>query len=259
MSLTEVQRTFWSIATREGGSASLRPDEIFVGTLALDARSRMEIYADMFVRRQIDALREDFPKLAALMDDDVFYDFGEDYVRAHPSVHHSLSKLGQHVATFLTKRPGSRSDLADMAALEWARAEVFEEAAVPTASPEILRSLAGDDFAGRCLAVVPALRLLRLEHNVLVPWRQIEEGRSPGDPRPGRRFAVVWRKGFDVFHVPVDPDEARALERAMAGEPLGEICQAFEDRPDAIEAAFRSVGSWFAEGWIAESSTEEGA
>ncbi len=43
-----------------------------------------------------------------------------------------------------------------------------------------------------------------------------------------------------------------ALERVMAGKPLGEVCEAFEDRADAVEAAFRAVGSWFTEGWIAE-------
>ena len=63
---------------------------------------------------------------------------------------------------------------------------------------------------------------------------------------------AVWRKGYDVFHIRLEADEARALRGLQAGEPLGVVCEAFSDRPDAVDAAFRAVTSWFVEGWIRE-------
>jgi hypothetical protein len=252
MTLAEVQDLFWSLAAREDGGRTPDPGETFVGTPALDAAGRMDIYANMFVWRQIDALREDFPKLVALMGDEAFYALGDAYVRGHPSEHYSLSKFGRHLAAFLQESPLGRPDLSDMAALEWARAEVFEEAAVPVASPEWLRRLARADFTNRRLVVVPALRLLRLQHDVLDTWRAIEDGAAIPAPRRSATFAAVWRKEFDIFHVRLEPEEAGALERAMAGEAMGAVCAAFGSRPDAVEAAVRAVGSWFAEGWIAQ-------
>ena len=50
--------------------------------------------------------------------------------------------------------------------------------------------------------------------------------------------------------LPIDQDEARALALAQSGAPLGAVCEAFVERPDAVEAAFRAISSWFAEGWV---------
>jgi hypothetical protein len=251
MRLADLQELFWATARREDAAPEGELSRAFVRTRALDATSRMNIYADMYVWRQIDVLREDFPKLAALMGDEDFYRLGEAYVRAHPSTHHSLSRFGRNLAGFLSDRPDSRPDLGDLAALEWARADVFEEADVATASPEALRELAaGRDFPSVSLTIVPALRSLRLDHDVVGVWQALEEGRPAPAAKRRTTFAVAWRKGFDVFHVRLQSDEARALSLAAARQPLAVICEAFGDRIDPVEAAFRAIGSWFAEGWI---------
>jgi hypothetical protein len=185
MKLAGVQGLFWSLAARDERSRARAAGEAFVGTAALDAAGRMELYANMFVWRQIDALGEDCPKLVALMGDEAFHALGEAYVHAHPSGHYSLSKFGRHLPAFLRERPVGRPDLSDMAALEWARAEVFEEAAVPVASLDCLRRLACADFANQRLVVVSALRLLSLQHDVLDTWREIEDGATVSAPRRG--------------------------------------------------------------------------
>ncbi|AKU90825.1 hypothetical protein AKJ08_1212 [Vulgatibacter incomptus] len=217
----------------------------------------MEIYANMYLWRQIDVLREDFPKLAVLLGDEAFYTLGKAFVHVHPSVHHSLSQLGRRLPQYLKEHPGSRPDLSDLAALEWARAEVFEEAAVPTASPSMLREMAAaGDFSCASLELVPALRLLRFDSDVLDVWQQLEDGHPVPAAHRAPSFAVVWRRELEVFHVQVQADEAKALALASAGEPLEVVCAAFEDRGDPVEAAFRAIGSWFAEGWICEPEEE---
>jgi len=60
----------------------------------------------MFVWRQIEALREDFPKLAQLLGDGGFYAAAEKYLRANPSTHTSLERLGRHFAPYLAESPG---------------------------------------------------------------------------------------------------------------------------------------------------------
>src|SRR5207237_833276 len=91
--LAEMQRLFYQLAARAPGSADLDPAALLAGTGELDAQARIGIYADMFIWRQIDALREDFPKLALLLGDGPFYAMAEDYLKAHPSRHASLSDL----------------------------------------------------------------------------------------------------------------------------------------------------------------------
>lgn len=247
-----MQRLFYQLAARAPGSEAIDPAELVVGTPALGARARVGIYADMFLWRQIDALREDFPKLALLLGDGPFYRMAESYLGQHPSRHPSLSELGRELPAALRgwQGEGLRADLADLAALEWARTEVFEEANLESAPPAQLYALAAGELPLVRLRFVPALRVVHLSHDLAAVWQALEDGAPAGPPSPRPETVVVWRKDFEVFHAAIDADEARALGQALSGEPLGVVCEAFAERPDAVEAAFRAVSSWFAEGWI---------
>jgi hypothetical protein len=246
MTLAELQSAFFSLATGAGGHAA---EDLFVGSTELDAASRIGIYADMFVWRQLDCLRDDFPKLATVMGDEAFDALATAYLAEHPSRDPSLAKLGQHLPGFLVRHAGERADLADLATLEWARTEVFDERDARVAAPIVLAELAS---SGGAMKLIPALRMLRLAHDVARVWQVVEDDQPVPQAQPTRNLVVVWRKDFKVFHVQLQAAEASALERAAAGESLGEICEAFEHLADPFDAAFRTIGSWFIEGWIAE-------
>jgi hypothetical protein len=244
--LAELQKRFWELATRAEGA---RPaEECFVSARDLGAEERLGIYANMFIWRQIDSLREDFPKVAAALDDD-FYDTAEAYLRAHPSVHPSLARLGRHLASFLAERSGVRPDLPDLAALEWARNEVFEELQLTPATADLVT--AGDP-ATVVLRIAPTVRLLSLRHDVVPLWKELDAGHEAPAPRPGATSVAVWRKGFIVYHAALPAEEATALRSAMAGATLGEVCEAFAASPDPVAAALAAIASWFKEEWVAQ-------
>ena len=241
MTLAALQEAFWSSVV--DGQDSVDPDNIFEGSVELTARTRIAIYRDMFRARCVECLREDFPKLAAVMSHDDFWQLTMAYVELHPSRDPSLASLGRDLAGFIAQRSSARRpDLSDLAALEWARAEVFEEAdAIALRAPRDLTAP---------LELIPALRRLQLQWDVCGLWSALESGEPAPDPRPGPVEVILWRKEHTVFHVLVTVDEARALNRAAAGQPLAEICAAFEADPSALERAARALGSWFAEGWV---------
>jgi hypothetical protein len=250
MTLAETQARFHAFATRSLLATQHDPAETFVGTPALPASDRLAIYANMYLWRQADALREDFPKLAAALGDEGFYAFVEGYVREHPSEHPSLSKLGRRVADYLAAHPAGRADLRDLARLEWARAEAFEAEDVPLAAIDWLGGISVRELPGLKLAFAPAVRLLRLDHDAAALWSAIEDGAVPLPPRCAEVSVAVWRREFEVYHALLDADEARAVERVMMGYPLGAVCEPFAGREDAADAALRAVASWFVEGWV---------
>ena len=254
MKLAECQELFWKLATR--APAERDAGQVFVGTDELGAEERIRIYANMFIWRQIDALRDDFPKLAALLGDEGFYQMAERYLAAHPSTHPSLSRLGEELPAWLDQHQSLRPDLADLARLELARNQVFEEEEVELAAPELLGEVPQETVPELRLELAPAVQLLSLANDVSEAWKQIENGLPAPPPQAGRAHFAVWRKGYDVFHIRIEADEAKALRGLQAGETLGVVCEAFSDRPQAVEAAFRAVTSWFVEGWIREPTKE---
>lgn len=252
MTLAETQALLHAAVTRAEGDRSLEIQRCFRGSAELTAAERVEIYADMYLWRLVDALREDYPKLALLLGDERFYALAEAYVREHPSTHHDLGRMGVHLAAFLRAHPGpGRPDLADLAALEWARSEVFFEVEVEPARPDALAALPPAQFLEVRLRLAPALRVLAVEHDAVGPWRALERGEAVPPPAPGIQAIAVWRAGFDVLHAALELDEATALESAASGDPLARVCAAFGDRRDAARAAFGAIASWFEEGWIA--------
>ena len=236
MSLASLQSSFWQ--TLLGGPCE---PALFVERPPLSAEARTRIYADMFLFRQADALGEDFPKLAALLGHEAFVELVSRYVRAHPSEHPDLGRLGRHLASFC------EGQAADLAALEWARCEVFVEADDIALGPEeFVATLGSPGFARQSLALVSALRLVRMKHDALGLWDALEEGRASPDTGSGPGRAVVWRSGYEVFHVAVDEDEAHAVELALQGATLADVCGCF----DSPELAFAALQGWLGEGWI---------
>lgn len=251
MNLAETQALFWTAATQAPGS-NAGVETVLRGTPGLSAQERIGIYAEMFIWRQLETLREDFPKLWAVLGDDAFDAIARAYLQAYPSRHPSLAKLGRDLPAFLSRRDLPRSDLVDLAALEWARAEVFEALDCPAMDLGDLTALAPEVLVETRLKLVPGLRRLHLDHHILPLWKAIEDGRpeDAGEPSPGSNRAVVWRKGFDVFHVAVAEDEASALELLDAGEPLAAVCELFSAHPEPAAAAFGAITSWITEGWV---------
>jgi hypothetical protein len=256
VTLAETQAAFHALATRSA-APPLAAEDFLAGSQELPASERIAIYADMYLWRLTDALREDYPKLAAVLGDERFLALAEAYAAEHPSDHPDLGRFGRHLPSFLRRFPApERADLHELAALEWVRSEVFFDAPTDLVGREALAALDPGAFSEAGLEPIPALRVLRLEHDVPTTWRRLEDGETAGPVLAARTAVVVWRTGFDVFHTMIEPDEADALELAMAGERLAVICEAFAGRDDPGAAAFAALASWFDEGWIASISTD---
>ena len=237
--LRSVQSLFWRLLSApEGvskGAAELhRAGEIESQDLSFlvrpDARlgpvERLDIYADMYFYRLRDCLVEDFPKLAARIGDARFHNLATDYLLAHPSTHFSLRQLGSSLPGFLRTHPLEREfpALADLASLEWARVDVFDDAdAAPLSRQELLEKggSAPEKFA---VALIPSARLLRVDAAVLPLWSRLDGGdaaEEDGDRKRSARAetcaARVWRKGFSVLHRSLPADEEQCLRALAAG------------------------------------------
>ena len=199
MNLAQTQASFWRALYGEAVDPSF-----------LAGPDRLAVYANMFLFRQADALRADFPETAQRLGAERFLEVVRDYVRAHPSEHPDLGQLGRRFPAFLAVACG---ELGDLPRLEWARCEVFfEREAEAIGVEEFSRTLR--------IRIVPALRLV---------------GRT-----------AIWRRGFEVQETELPAEESRALELSLQGASFDEICGAFADPAGAFEA----LQTWIGEGWL---------
>ena len=250
MTLAEAQALFHAAMT-DGDLPPGAVEACFAGTPNLSARDRIAIYADMWLSRQVEALRAEFPALNACLGEERFARLCRDYLRAHPSDHHDIGRLGRHLPDFLRRHPArERSDLGDLAELEWTRSEVFFESKAEAIGRKELSTLRPQEFARARLRFVPALRLLSLAHPAHEAWLDAVRGDGAGKA-PASTELAVWRAGHEVFHAPLDRNEALALRAALGGAALLDVCARFAAVDEPVTAGFVALASWIDEGWVA--------
>ena len=300
--LSRIQRWFWELITApEGveqglarleacGGASLGEiAEVVRGDDRLGPTERLGIYADMYFYRLRDSLAEDFPKLAAVVGGARFHNLVTDYLLAHPSRSWSLRYLGEALPGYLDRHPIGEEFpyVHDLARLEWARIETFDEEDAPPLERSAVTSLAPEAMEALTIGLVPASRLLALDWSVAAAWRQLEDqegGAEPGTshsaavdgttcavsrppvpveaPARKRTFLRVWRQEFAVYHRTIGEDEHACLEELRSGATLPRLCDvmlassrgaaadAVEARPEAERRMAGLLDLWLREGLI---------
>jgi hypothetical protein len=238
MMLEEFQRAFWRAMRMPQV-----PDEIVTpylgGRLEPATLERVLIYRRAYWARQIEALRDEFRRLATRLGERDFAALMQEYLTAHPSEDPRIEWVGRHLPRFLGAHPeAARRHLADLAAFEWAEVETLLAAdpACLTTGFDVPAQL----FPCCTLAFVPALHILRLASDPLAG----DEGRG----RPTR--LAVWRKSFAVRHRVLDPDEHAAATAARAGAEIARVFDAFASVPDPAARASAVFGGWLADGWV---------
>ena len=132
----------------------------------LSAFERLEIYNRQYWFRVMAALAEDFPALEAVVGSEQFETLARDYLAAHPSRSFTLRNLGSHLPAWLAANPkyaADRAELAiDVARVEWAFAEAFDQAEFTSIGADEIAQL-GDDSKIR---LQPHVQLLALHYPV---------------------------------------------------------------------------------------------
>ena len=249
-SLRELQELFWRSLADEPGTIAPELVEAVRPSSTLDSAARVQVYADAYSSQLLDVLREDFPRLSALLGHDGFEEIARDYLKSHPSEHPSVRHLGRAMAGFLEQRTDLPPYLAELARLEWARIDVFDAPDAEPLAVDALRTVRAEDWPHLYLVPIPALQVVRASWPVHELWA----GADPAGLTPAPTAVRVWRGvGYAVFHAAMDARATEALRRLMAGAPFVVVCEAFADRPPAQAAQEMTalLARWVEDGIIA--------
>jgi hypothetical protein len=244
-------------AERELGATGL--DALVLGDDRLSAEARVDIYANMYFYRILDALKEDFPATLAVLGADNFHNLVTGYLLEHPPTQPSISECGRHLAAYLHDHPMRERApfIADLARLERASAEVFQGPDAATLEPDALRSIAPADWPALKFRIQPAAQMLALDWQVSELLRAVEEQREWKPAEQGAVKVLVWRSNARVFYRDLGRVEADALEAISRGTTFSEICDlvaADASIEDPVATMNRMLARWLSDSLLTPSS-----
>jgi len=234
-SLHEVQRLFWESVAVQPGQDSIAPAFVRLvhGFDDSDRKTRIRVYSNAYYLRLRDVLREDFPRVAALLGHERFEDVVCGYFEVFPSKQPSVRHLGHALAEFLGRREDIPKCLADLAELEWARVEVFDAPDAECATIDDFVSISADAWPAIRFSPIPAMRTLLARY----PVHQLWSGSRSLDVSASETRLRVWRvSDWRILHAPMDERESAALRKLISGVPFAAICETFADLHE-LEAA----------------------
>ena len=228
-------------STHELAEGYIKPNE------RLSSFERLEIYNRQYWFRVIGAVAEDFPALSALVGEKKFDRLILAYLRENPSTSFTLRNLGSKLPGWLEEHPeltpNRRELLLDVARLEWAYVEAFDEADLPALTASDLSNLSAESR----LFLQPHLQLLDLRYPVDELVLAVHRVTGPSDIMSNavserkhvmrtrlpkmRRQAVplaVHRYENSVYYRRIDHEAFVLLSQLQNGVSLG----------PALEAAF---------------------
>ncbi|MCA9791368.1 MAG: putative DNA-binding domain-containing protein [Candidatus Eremiobacteraeota bacterium] len=245
-------------AERAAGMAQGSAEKMVLPSSTLSSLERLEIYRGMYLLRMEEALGIDYPAVRDLLGRDSFFAVVADYVEAHPSRSYTLDHVGRHFSDFLAgcKHPQAAL-LGDLARLEFAMCEVFNEPETPVLTPLDLAAVAPQDWEWARLEPIAALRLLETRYPANEYYTAYNNDRQPPQdlgPRPNR--VVIWRQQFKVWRMPLEAAAMQLLRLLVSGQPLGEALAATAATSPLVEdQLFDWFSSWVGEGMFSRITT----
>ena len=196
---------------------------------------RLDIYASMYFYRLHDCLADDFPRTRQRIGDAHFNNLITDYLLAHPPSHYSLREAGRALPDYVATHALAETfpALSDVARLEWARLDVFDDRdAEPLDRERFLEASATNPEAFR-VRTIPAARILLLDSRARRYWDDPSATEVTVEDASPESTLLVWRKGFSVLHRVCEEDEDRCLEvLSSSGITLPELAELLL-KPDA--------------------------
>jgi hypothetical protein len=190
----------------------------------LEPEARLDIYRDMYEVRLIEALEGDYPALAALLGHAKFHKLAGAYVAKYPSTSYTLNRLGDRFPDFVAAT-ARRGVITDLARLELAMTEVFDEAETAAMDADALAGIDHRQLASVRLVTIPALRLLALQYPVNDLFSAYREDRPLVTPRKRASWLAVHRRDYAVYRTPLTERAFAMLSALRDGQAIGEAVE----------------------------------
>lgn len=235
--LTALQHAFWNYLTNPS------QDTVWTTVAAENqarAIQRLDVYRHAYWQRQLESLREDYPRLANVLDAD-FEQTAREYLQQHPSRSFSLRDLGRRFPDWLATRHQS-TPIIELAEFERAMMDAFDAGDARVLTAEFLADIAVDDWPQLQMTPHPASRLLLLHSNAPTYWGAEPDSGCALALHPEPLDWLIWRSSHTVYFRSLDSTETWAWLQMGSTCRFDDWCERLTQRWPEEEVPGRAVG-----------------
>jgi len=214
----------------------------------------MAIYTNMVFARLHDCLADDYPGVFRLLGSAQFYRLVRRYLTRHPSRHYSLNPLGRYLPRLLERgvRVPRHSLILDIARLELAMTEVFEEEISPVLTVRDFRSIHPSRWGSARVRPIAALRLLSLDYAANEIVTAIRQERPMPSLARRKTWAAVYRTNYVVRRMDLSETACTLLQSLVERKTFrAALARAARVWPKPPETLPEQVFAWFRD-WVEE-------
>lgn len=234
--------------------AAVDLETVVLPSKALSSVERLDIYAHMYYARLLEILTDEYPTTKQILGREAFERACRRFLRRHPSRHRTLNRLSEKFPAFLARHlpPGNRGRLAvDVARIERAMEDVFDAPQLELLTAAGFAAIGADQWQRVRLRVIPALRLLKLRYPANDYMNAVRAKGKPRIPRPRATYAIVYRRGYQVYRRDQMPEQFKLLSALAAGRTLAAaVRSSIRGRRASPEQLAATLGAWFRD-WAA--------
>jgi hypothetical protein len=217
------------------------------GSVGVDGQ--LEIYANAYIMRLIEALRSNYPAVQQALGDKDFDVMARGYLDLYPSVHASIRWFGDSLALFLQEQDPYRQVpvLSELASFEWAMRHTLDAADADRLTVEALLSVTEQRWSDLQFDLHPSVTRLFLRWNAPQIWHVLADaaGASPEQSIEPVRQPMHWL----IYRKPdlasgwrsLSDAEVAALDLVQQGATFADICECIAAH-DASDAAMQAAG-----------------
>ena len=247
-----VEEAIASLAAEHEISAD-RLGEVVLPSESMTSAERIGVYQGMYLMRMEEALETDYPVIRYHLSDVAFSHLIEAYVQRYPSRSYTLNRLGDHLPQFFLDEPQwpQAAFLHDLARLELAMTEVFDERETPVLGARELEAVPPEAWEDARLQPINALRVLSFKYSLIPHLVAYHEDRPSPSPRRRATWVAIYRRDYSVLRLELSRAEYELLSGLVEGVPLGsalETAAAAQKTARQQQKIFRWFQTWIAEG-----------
>lgn len=187
----------------------------------------LDIYKNAYSQRLREALDTDFPYLGLLLGDELYERLIVDYIDQMPSTDPSLRWFGSNMPRFLSSHPlfSNQPIVIEMADWEWQLQSAFDAENSTIVKLEQLATTSPEQWPGLQLELVPSLRTVKYQTNVVNIWQALGANNTPPSVSLSTNYWLIWRKELVTQFRSVPEDEWQIIHHILEGITFAEMCE----------------------------------